>query len=364
MERRTREQVVQDGFSWSVSGSVPEAAPARPPVREVRRSVLELADNGDGTLTVLRCLDPDLDDCNIAFEAGNRQVSVIAPRAFENCRKLQRLILPEGLVSIGEKAFNGCASLHRLTVPGSVQKIGSLAFARCTMLQQVRIDPGVSAIGPSAFSKCTALLRVDMPESVQSFGGGVFFGCGKGLCLYGASGTRAEEYARINGLRYDSEDWMRDAVLRLAANEDGTLTVLGANEKAGNRLEIPGELCGRRIVAIAGKAFYDAQFLEQIILGQNIKYIGESAFMGCRNLSLAAFTAGVERIDENAFAGCIRLQQLILPAGTGSIGRMAFFGCSHLSFVRMPAGTRIEQMAFEGCSQELRVYGGVPVSLI
>ena len=36
----------------------------------VGRRVLDLADNGDGTLTVVRCMDQNVDDIDIQFEAG------------------------------------------------------------------------------------------------------------------------------------------------------------------------------------------------------------------------------------------------------------------------------------------------------
>ena len=49
----------------------------------VGRRVLDFADNGDGTLTAVRCIDPQADDLDIQFEAGACPVTAIAPRAFE-----------------------------------------------------------------------------------------------------------------------------------------------------------------------------------------------------------------------------------------------------------------------------------------
>ena len=95
----------------------------------VGRRVLDFADNGDGTLTAVRCIDPQADDLDIQFEAGACPVTAIAPRAFEGCTALRRVALPLSLRQIGEMAFSGCIHLTHLVIPGGVQRVGTLAFA-------------------------------------------------------------------------------------------------------------------------------------------------------------------------------------------------------------------------------------------
>lgn len=349
------------------AASVPKTAQA--PVRgacrtpagfaTVGRHVLDFADNGDGTLTVVRCIDPQTDDLDIQFEAGACSVTAIASKAFEGCAALRRVVLPASLRQIGERAFAGCVHLMRLSIPGSVVRVGTLAFANCSGLSRVRIEPGVQALGPSCFSRCTSLERVDVPESLKSFGGGVFFGCGRQLCLYGAEGVPAQKYAAINGVQYDSQSWKEDEELVFSEQEDGTLIVTGARREAPERIEIPAEICGRKIVGIAPKAFLACSTLTQLVIGASVRVIGESAFFGCRSLTGVSFERGLEHVGDSAFAGCESLTQVTLPWGTASIGRMAFFGCSRLAFVKMPATTRVADFAFDGCATCLRVFGGV-----
>lgn len=371
-----RQTLGQDGFSASVEdgvcappGETGEAerrrqAAQRPAVIQpgyatVMRRVLDFADNGDGTLTAQRCLDRTADDLDIQFEAGGSPVVAIAPHAFEGCAALRRVTLPAGLKRIGEMAFSGCLHLTRVRIPGGVARVGTLAFAKCSGLERVYIEPGVQALGPSCFSKCVRLARVDIPSSVVQLGGGVFFGCGKQLTLHGAAQSPAEKYAALNGIAFDSESWREDAELRFGENEDGTLTVLGPRMEAPRRIEIPNELCGRRIAAIAPKAFFACGTLEQLIVGGGVASIGESAFFGCRSLSGVSFERGLERVGDSAFAGCENLTQVTLPWGTGSVGRMAFFGCTRLAFVKMPTTTRVFDLAFDACAPNLRIFGGV-----
>ena len=349
--------IMQDGFSAPV-----ESAPRQrfsSACAMVGRRVMDFSDNGDGTLTAVRCVDRQADDLDIQFEAGACLVVAIAPRAFEGCAALRRVILPESLRQIGEMAFSGCSHLRLLTIPGGVQRVGTLAFAKCSQLERVRIEPGVVQLGPSCFSKCAALKRVEMPASVTQIGGGAFFGCSKELRLYGAEEAPAAQYARLNGLTFDFQSWKDDEELVLREEEDGTLTVLGARQTAPHRIEIPTEICGRRVAAIAPKAFFASGTLEQLVVGGGVREIGESAFFGCRQLVSVSFERGLEQLKDSAFAGCESLTQVTLPWGTSAVGRMAFFGCTRLSFVKMPTTTRVSDFAFDGCAPGIRVFGGV-----
>lgn len=349
--------IMQDGFSAPV-----ESAPRlrfSSACAMVGRRVMDFSDNGDGTLTAVRCVDRQADDLDIQFEAGACPVAAIAPRAFEGCAALRRVILPESLRQIGEMAFSGCSHLRLLTIPGGVQRVGTLAFAKCSQLERVRIEPGVVQLGPSCFSKCAALKRVEMPASVTQIGGGAFFGCSRELRLYGAEDAPAAQYARLNGLTFDFQSWKDDEELVLREEEDGTLTVLGARQTAPHRIEIPTEICGRRVAAIAPKAFFASGTLEQLVVGGGVREIGESAFFGCRQLVSVSFERGLEQLKDSAFAGCESLTQVTLPWGTSTVGRMAFFGCTRLSFVKMPTTTRVSDFAFDGCAPGIRVFGGV-----
>ena len=156
-QETARDRLGQDGFSASVAGAHrPWAARQESPAPRqeaafafVGRRTIDFADNGDGTLTAVRCIDPTANDLDIQYEAGVCPVTAIAPRAFEGCAALRRVSLPPTLLRIGEMAFSGCARLSYVVIPGSVQRVGTLAFAKCQQLVSVRIEPGVRALGPS-----------------------------------------------------------------------------------------------------------------------------------------------------------------------------------------------------------------------
>lgn len=61
-------------------------------------------------------------------------VTAIADGAFENCRNLAQITLPDGLTSIGANAFNGCAKLMGIYLKKSVTSVGENAFGGCSEL--------------------------------------------------------------------------------------------------------------------------------------------------------------------------------------------------------------------------------------
>ena len=110
---------------------------------------------------------------SIAIPAG---VKVIAAEAFANCRNLESVSLPNGLVTIGDRAFSGTA-LMGISIPSSVKRIGSSAFSDCGGLSAIALPDGLQYIGGSAFSGCDLLSSIEIPASVTTMFEDVFNGC-------------------------------------------------------------------------------------------------------------------------------------------------------------------------------------------
>ena len=73
---------------------------------------------------------------------------------------LTRVIIGNGVTTIGKNAFVGRSSLTSVTIPNSVTTIGSEAFIGCTNLQKVYIGDSVKAIGEYAFNNCTSITQI------------------------------------------------------------------------------------------------------------------------------------------------------------------------------------------------------------
>ena len=103
--------------------------------------------------------------------------SVIGERAFEYCRNLISITLPESLIAIGEYAVSGCSGLESITIPSGVTSIGEATFWNCSRLTSITLPDGITSIGDAAFSNCSRLKSITIPGSVTSIGARAFSGC-------------------------------------------------------------------------------------------------------------------------------------------------------------------------------------------
>ena len=98
--------------------------------------------------------------------------------AFIDCKKLDSVIIPQGVTSIGNTAF-GNSSVRLVVIPASVKSIEKYAFTLCENLESIIIPDGVKRLEDATFAGCGSLVSVTIPNSVSYVGNAVFFQCKK-----------------------------------------------------------------------------------------------------------------------------------------------------------------------------------------
>ena len=81
-------------------------------------------------------------------------VKVIGNYAFELCRSINRIDIPDSVTNIGNNAFYGCRSLTNIKIPNCVTNIEDNVFAYCRSLSNIIIPNCVINIGEGAFRFC------------------------------------------------------------------------------------------------------------------------------------------------------------------------------------------------------------------
>lgn len=100
-------------------------------------------------------------------------VDTIPDRCFYNCKKLQKIVIPEGVKSIGNGAFYYCDELNTLELPSTLESIASMAFITYSDVPMevsvYRNDP--PAIESIAFGSAKAKIsKLIVPKgSVESY---------------------------------------------------------------------------------------------------------------------------------------------------------------------------------------------------
>ena len=101
---------------------------------------------------------------------------------------------------------------------------------------------------------------------------------------------------------------------------------------------------------IPKEQFSEKQYLEQVILPNNIKSIGRSAFSDCQKLKYIVFPKTLTSIDELAFYRTYGLGDIVLPEGLTSVGAYAFYQ-SRLTSVTLPSTLKtIPYACFYDCN--------------
>jgi hypothetical protein len=99
-----------------------------------------------GIMTVLK--DAPLKHINRDFSGST--FTSIEDSAFEDCKSLASVLMPDSVTSIGDDAFKGCANLASVTIGSGVKSILNNAFSECTSLESVTFNGKIPSIGFSS----------------------------------------------------------------------------------------------------------------------------------------------------------------------------------------------------------------------
>lgn len=79
--------------------------------------------------------------------------------------KDEKVIIPDGVKTIGESAFDGYKDLKKVIMPDSVTSIKSAAFRYCRNLEEIVFSKKLTSIAPLAFCSASGLKSVDLSNT-------------------------------------------------------------------------------------------------------------------------------------------------------------------------------------------------------
>lgn len=109
----------------------------------------------------------------ISVEINSDTMATLPTWTFEYCSRLQQVVLPASLTTLGEGCFGGCTELEHLTLPNSVTTIGHRVFRQCYALKTIEFEDNdigtIRNIGSYAFRQCYSLENVpDLTQLLQT----------------------------------------------------------------------------------------------------------------------------------------------------------------------------------------------------
>ncbi len=315
-------------------------------------------------------------------EPAAEGLTAVNARAFADCARLQVVVLPETVASIGREAFAGCAALEAFYQRGAGQvAVGASAFDGCEALRFAAFEaasasfdepdslplvfPGFARQGAQGYPEfefdldslsfdlaeqgrgmvlyaerapgaavegwslvkatSTASGIVTLREGTASIGTGAFSGC---------AGVTSADFEAARGLRSIGDAAFFGAGLAGAVIVPGSVDYLGYGAFTACTALKSVHIEGSQLVDLGASAFSDCTALESVIFGPAcaLETIGGEAFSGTA-VERIELPDSVIVLDFSAFSGCSRLAVLELPAGIEEIRSDAFNGCASLEAV-------------------------------
>lgn len=125
--------------------------------------------------TTLKTLD--LSSAVFAGDMIPSESSGSTPGAFR-AMKMETLLLPDNLLTIGQRAFHSCTKINNLTYPSNLEKVLLGAFTGCSALNSTLLPNTVTEIKDGYnFQNCSALALSSLPQNLAGpIGGNSFSG--------------------------------------------------------------------------------------------------------------------------------------------------------------------------------------------
>ena len=199
----------------------------------------------------------------IVVEEG---VTSIGVAAFIDMRDVTSVTLPAGLLSIDAYAFKNAYGFASIDLPDGLQTVGEAAFYH-SGLTSVAIPDSVTTIGKLAFEGSNNLASVKLPTGITTIAYQTFKGCGL------TSVTIPENVTWIGSYAFN------------ACSKLTSVTISDSVQEIGSN------------------AFDGCTVLTEIVLPKNLEKIGYAAFDGCSKLKTVKFTGKVPTFDSGAFSG-------------------------------------------------------------
>lgn len=299
---------------------------------------------------------------NLTGEMDDFTASNPAPWLEQYKDIIRKVIIREGVVSIGNNAFSGLSNLSDISeaFPGSVTRIGENAFATCAKLvgnarngKTLELDVNIRDVAATAFAGCSSFESIILPDSTAA---ALNVPNDTAVIKYRVSGTNAQitKIELTEGKQTDVPNVILGKYTVIGVDKNyrkyvATGTHTHYHEGNDNRCTICGMISGEcgdnvywyidednRILVIHGKdgaidnRMYDyggnnnapwtqyaaggENLFDNIFIREPVSYIGSNAFVDLGRFDEITLPPSVTGLGENVFAGTA-VRRMYIPSG-------------------------------------------------
>lgn len=328
----------------------------------------------------------------------------VSESAFEGIRGIKRVILEEGITSIGAYAFRN-SNIEELHVPSTLKTIELKAFEESDISKiyinsleswididfDLESNPislrsslikdgeeineisliGINNIKPYSFEHYSKLEKLSLSGDIDTINMKSFYECTNLSCVEIDGKVRLIDYyafARCENLKQFSFNILIEEIGDNAfentsieeINFSSSLKRIGKFSFAQN-MSLTRIVINSDIENIEYKAFYQCNQLDEVLINGNVRRIEAEAFSYCSKLSKFTFKDGLEEIGNGAFSYSA-IEEIEFPSTLIKIGEFSFINNSDLVKVIINSNIdEIETKTFYQCNRlnEVLINGDV-----
>lgn len=275
------------------------------------------------------------------------------------------------------------SSITEINIDENITKLGKYLFANCRNLETVNIPAGVVDIETGSFKDCTLLKSVYLPLSLRWVADYSFWNTSISNISYDGS---AKQFCEIE-IRDLNDDYLisyrniqRELNSSENSEEDSDEQEPQENDNIDNTDNEDSDVSGNDEEETEPE---DGGIYLSGICGENITFElndGVLTLSGTGNtynfnsnrrapwydysdeIIQIIISEGIEKIGSQAFSNCINLEEISLPSTLVSLGSNSLMNCRSLTYLNIPGslcsigdycfyGTSIELVTFEGTEE-------------
>lgn len=266
----------------------------------------------------------------VNYDGVTYNVTCIGKYAFDNCKEITFVSVPEGVTAIRYFAFAGCSSLEYVELPNSLTTIEQHGFYCCTSMKEFHIPRNLTNIAYNVFNSFANL-------------------------LYYTCSPLNPRYRAVDGLLYSKD--MTELVAYPAANPATSFDIPTYVTRLGdyclhncdNLTEIN---IHENVTEMGMNIFSGCDNIESIYIPDAVTCMGVTVFGDCKKLSQVHLPASADSLLSSFFTNCPSLTEVTIPRNIRYIGTFAFADCKNLKTINFEEGSRLNKIdlrAFEKC---------------
>lgn len=252
---------------------------------------------------------------SIKPQNGMVYLGKVAYRYVGDTEHLTSFTIREGTVAVADGAFQYCRELKSIRLPNSLRSIGINAFGECESLESITLPRNVEYIGREAFKHCYNLTSITLYNNIEVIGQNAFHDTKWYKNIIGEKDYFNYDYAVADTVATDSDNYesapQKEETDNRNYSVDGNFVYIGS-VLYGSKEEVPygtSLTVKEGTKGIAEYAFNNCNGLVSVSLPGSIMCVGEGAFQNCKGLERINIPKRLEKVGKHSFEGCVSLKE-------------------------------------------------------